>query len=159
MNPKWIEVNHVLVCFIGWTSLSHHAPPLLYFTVKCPRAAPWRRFTWTEPHLPHAWWKWDGTQSWASALWRAARNRWWSALSRQVGVKSFKSYICWKIKHKCQTLPLGKVGKLTKSFHISHNPRRIAYDIFLSPPPVLPFSVFSLYFSALHVWLRRYMIL
>lgn len=57
----------------------------LCFPAKCLRAAPWRRSTWMGSPPPLAWWRWDGTRSWASASWRAARNRWWSALSRQVG--------------------------------------------------------------------------
>lgn len=78
-----------------WTSLGHHDPPLLCFPAKCPRAAPWRRFTWMGSPLPLAWWKWDGTQCWASALWREARNRWWSALSRQVGLYCQLSWWPW----------------------------------------------------------------
>lgn len=71
---------------------SHLAPLLLCSPAKCPRAAPWRRFTWMGSPRPLVWWRWDGTQSWASALWRAARNRLWSALSRQVGV-----ILCWLV--------------------------------------------------------------
>ncbi len=89
-----VEVNCVMSLFplfllrcrdFGWTSLSHRVPPLLYFPAKCPRAAPWRRFTWMGSPPPLVWWRWDGTRSWASASWRAVRNRWWSVLSRQVG--------------------------------------------------------------------------
>lgn len=101
LNRKWIKVkvNCMMSLFplfllphrdFGWTPLGHHVPPLLYFPAKCPRAAPWRRFTWMGSPPPLAWWRWEGTQSWVSALWRAVRNRWWSALSRQVGV-----VLCW----------------------------------------------------------------
>lgn len=61
--------------------------PALCFPAKGLRAALWRRSTWTGSPLPLGWWKCGGTRSWASALWRAVRNRWWSAPSHQVGVR------------------------------------------------------------------------